>query len=116
MPRLIARRALARRIDSNRAYRDLRVAVDRGVHDALARARASSPYVLAGTEGDVEISEAAFRQKMLASQETMTDWLVRWVKRDELQRWLQLGATLAIPLSAAIWRAIFRAGRRSKSS
>lgn len=37
---------------------------------------------------------------------------VTTLKHAELQKWLQIAATLAIPLSAAIWRAIFRSGGR----
>lgn len=61
---------------------------------------------------DGEMTEAEWRRQMLEQQKGVTAWMERWVKRDELQRWLQLGATLAIPLSAAIWKAIFRATRR----
>lgn len=61
-----------------------------------------------------EMTEAQWRAAMLAQQTQVVQWQKRWVERDELQRWLQLGATLAIPLSAAIWKAIFRAGRKSK--
>jgi hypothetical protein len=60
------------------------------------------------------MTEAQWRAAMLDSQHEMVTWQERWVKRDELQRWLQFGATLAIPLSAAIWRMIFRAGRATK--
>jgi hypothetical protein len=35
------------------------------------------------------------------------------LKTEELQRWLQIAATLSIPLAAAIWRAIFRRGASS---
>jgi len=68
--------------------------------------------VVPGPEPAAPLTEEQWRKRMLEQQTTMTDWLTRWVKRDEIQRWLQLGATLAIPLSAAIWRAIFRAGRK----
>lgn len=60
------------------------------------------------------MSEEDWRKAMLAQQSAMTSWQERWVKRDELQRWIQIGATLMIPLSAAIWKAIFRASRRSE--
>lgn len=70
---------------------------------------------LGSLEGDTpEMTEAQWRAAMLSSQQEMVAWQERWVKRDELQRWLQFGATLAIPLSAAIWRAIFKAGRNKK--
>lgn len=57
------------------------------------------------------MTEEDWRSKMLAQQTGMTSWMERWVKRDELQRWIQIAATLAIPLSAAIWKAIFRGAR-----
>jgi len=66
-----------------------------------------------GTD-DPEMTEAQYRTAMLASQREMVSWQERWVKRDELQRWLQFGATLAIPLSAAIWRAIFKSASRGE--
>lgn len=69
---------------------------------------------LGSLEGDApEMTEAQWRAAMLEQQKEVVAWQERWVKRDELQRWLQLGATLAIPLSAAIWKAIFRAGRKA---
>ena len=37
---------------------------------------------------------------------------VNTMKTSELQKWLQIAATLAIPVSAAIWKAIFRSGGR----
>jgi len=58
------------------------------------------------------------------SEPTVTDRNVQWqgevlaqlragvatMQRAELQKWLQIGATLSIPLAAAVWRAIFRRG------
>lgn len=35
---------------------------------------------------------------------------VATLKTEEMQRWLQVAATLAIPLSAAIWKMIFKRG------
>lgn len=35
---------------------------------------------------------------------------VKTLKTEELQRWLQVAATLAIPLTAAIWKMIFNKG------
>lgn len=57
-------------------------------------------------------AESDWRDQMLTETKSQTAWLERWVKRDELQRYIQIGATLAIPLAAAVWRAIFRAARR----
>jgi hypothetical protein len=69
---------------------------------------------LGSLEGDTpEMTEVQWRAAMLEQQTNVAKWQEQWVKRDELQRWLQLGATLAIPLSAAIWKMIFRAGRAS---
>ena len=69
---------------------------------------------LGSLEGDTpEMTEQQWRAAMLQKQTEVVEWQERWVKRDELQRWLQFGATLAIPLSAAIWKMIFKAGRSS---
>ena len=38
---------------------------------------------------------------------------VATMKTAELQKWLQIAATLSIPLAAAIWRVIFRRGGSS---
>jgi hypothetical protein len=35
---------------------------------------------------------------------------VATMQKAELQKWLQIIATVSIPLSAAIWKAIFRKG------
>jgi len=35
---------------------------------------------------------------------------VKTLQMAEMQKWLQIAATLAIPLSAAVWKAIFRRG------
>jgi hypothetical protein len=58
------------------------------------------------------------------SNPTITDPTLQWqanvlsqlqagvatMQKAELQKWLQIAATLSIPLAAAIWRAIFRRG------
>jgi hypothetical protein len=36
---------------------------------------------------------------------------VATMQKAELQKWLQIAATVLIPVSAAIWKAIFRGGR-----
>lgn len=57
-----------------------------------------------------------FQQRMLVAQDRLVEIGARWVRREELQRWLQIAATLSIPLAAVVWRAIFRASRpRSKT-
>lgn len=94
MPRLVAQRLQRRSI----------------VRGSLA------PKAIRRSLGDdtAAMSEEDWRMAMLAQQKSMTSWQERWVKRDELQRWIQIGATLMIPLSAAIWKAIFRASGRSE--
>lgn len=62
---------------------------------------------------DAEMSEVEWRKRMLAEQTAVRQWQEWWVQRDAMQRWMQLAATLAIPLSAAIWRALL--GRRRAS-
>lgn len=72
-----------------------------------------SSYAFAGLGDEApaaEMTELEWRARMLAAQTTNTEWTARWVKRDEMQRWIQIAATLSIPLAAAVWRAIF--GRR----
>ena len=93
MPRLVIRRRSAR------AAREIPLAIT------------VTPYSFGD---DAPMSEEEWRKAMLEEQRKVSGWQERWVKRDELQRWIQIGATLAIPLSAAIWKAIFRAGRRAK--
>ncbi len=38
---------------------------------------------------------------------------VATMQKAELQKWLQIAATVLIPVSAAIWKAIFKSGRLS---
>lgn len=59
------------------------------------------------------------------SSPTLTDPTLQWqrnvlsqlqagvdtLKKAELQKWLQIAATVMIPVSAAIWKAIFKGGR-----
>lgn len=71
-----------------------------------------TPDAYAFGDDATPMTEEQWRAKMLTETQGQSQWLERWVKRDEMQRWIQIAATLAIPLSAAIWRAIFRATRR----
>jgi hypothetical protein len=41
---------------------------------------------------------------------------VRTMQTAELQKWLQIAATLTIPVAAAVWKAIFKSGSRSSIS
>lgn len=49
---------------------------------------------------------AAWQQKVIAQLEAG----VKTMQTAELQKWLQIVATISIPLSAAIWKAIFKRG------
>jgi hypothetical protein len=63
--------------------------------------------------GDVEpaeLSEADWRREMLVTQRSVRDWQKRWVEEDKRIRYLQIAATLAIPLAAAVWKLILRRG------
>lgn len=60
------------------------------------------------TELPAEVSDQEWRRRMLEAQTSTRDWQRRWVLMDERQRWLQIGATLAIPLAAAVWRWILK--------
>ena len=64
------------------------------------------------------------------SEPTITDPTVQWqgnvlaqlqagvatLQKAELQKWLQIVATVSIPLSAAIWKMIFRRGASDPTS
>lgn len=71
-----------------------------------------TPDAYAFGDDAAPMTEEQWRAAMLAETKSQSSWLERWVKKDELQRYIQIAATLAIPLSAAIWRAIFRATRK----
>jgi hypothetical protein len=55
-----------------------------------------------------------WQQSMLEQTTAIAAAQAEFTRRESLQRWFQIGATLAIPLSAAIWRAIFKGGRGSQ--
>lgn len=85
---------------------------------ALSTAQSSQQALLSSLRGTtlgddtLEATKTSqWQAQMLAESRNQSSWMERWVKRDELQRWIQIAATLAIPLSAAIWRAIFRSAR-----
>jgi hypothetical protein len=54
-----------------------------------------------------------WRTQMLTQTSAIAAAQQDFTSRESLQRWFQIAATLAIPLSAAIWRAIFRGGKGS---
>ncbi len=45
-------------------------------------------------------------QQMIDTMSSVRDWQKQWVQKDELQRWIQIAATVSIPVLAGIWRAI----------
>lgn len=61
--------------------------------------------------GDDTSGTTEWQDNMLATMQDMRDWQKQWVQKDEMQRWIQIGATLCIPLAAAVWRHILK--RRS---
>jgi hypothetical protein len=64
---------------------------------------------------DEELTEAEFRLRSVAASEAIRDRIDLALKHQELIKWLQLAATLSIPLAAAVWKAIL-GKRRSKMS
>lgn len=63
--------------------------------------------------GDTTLSEPTVADPSLQWQASVLARLdagVATLQRAELQKWLQIAATLSIPLAAAIWRAVFRRG------
>lgn len=54
---------------------------------------------------------AQWQQDVLASQAQAMAKQDAYLAIETKQRWMQIIATLSIPVAAAIWRAIFRAGR-----
>lgn len=55
----------------------------------------------------------SYQQQSLQLQRDLIAAHKHWADGDKFQKWLAIGATLAIPLSAAIWRAL-GVGRRKK--
>jgi hypothetical protein len=67
------------------------------------------------TTGAAQLTDGTsqWQQSMLSEVQGVRAAQEEFTRREGLQRWIQIGATLAIPLSAAIWRAIFRGSRDS---
>lgn len=63
---------------------------------------ASTPVL---TDGMTE-----WQKSMLSETQAMVDAQIEFTKNESFQRWIQIAATLAIPLSAAVWRMIFKSG------
>jgi hypothetical protein len=53
-------------------------------------------------------SQVAYQTASLAELKNISAWQQRWVEKDEQQRWIQIGATIAIPLFAAGWKLLGR--------
>lgn len=62
---------------------------------------------------DAMTEERQWRAAMLDGQRKLIAAQEHWADGDRMQKWIAIGATLAIPLSAAVWRAI-GIGRRRK--
>lgn len=69
-----------------------------------------TPYLRHGMGDDdliaPEMSEVEWQSLMLASQQRLVDNLTAFTEREKLQRWIQIAATLSIPLAAAVWKAL----------
>lgn len=114
------------------------VRVSRGVALGSSQSRPSKFVRVArgfGSLGDATDAEppTSLAQPTITTNPTIVDPTVQWqadmlaqtklmvasqqdyAAREVQQKWIQIGATLLIPLSAAVWRAIGRllAGRRS---
>lgn len=57
------------------------------------------------------LPEDQWRARMLQSQEAYQTAYAAWMVQDQRARYLQIAATLAIPLAAAVWKWIL--GRRN---
>ncbi len=62
---------------------------------------------------DAANEEKAWRAEMLANSRALVIAQQHWADGDRFQKWVAIGATLAIPLSAALWRAL-GVGRRRR--
>lgn len=63
---------------------------------------------------DAMTEERQWRSAMLAGQRELIAAQKHWADGDRFQKWIAIAATLAIPLSAAVWRRI-GIGRRRRA-
>lgn len=65
------------------------------------------------TSGAVELTDGTVRwqQAMLSTNQAILAAQQEFTKREQMARYVQIAATLSIPLAAAVWRLIFRGGR-----
>jgi hypothetical protein len=73
----------------------------------VAAPAALSGYIMMGAD-EPELTDAEWRRAMLATQRETRDWQKKWVIEDKKVRHLQIAATLAIPLVAAIWKLLLK--------
>ncbi len=63
-----------------------------------------------GSLGDDTIgavsTDAQWKADMLAGQRELIAAQKKWAQGDEFQKWIQIGVTAAIPVFAAVWRAL----------
>lgn len=59
------------------------------------------------------MTDAQWKAEMLEGQHRLLDAQKHWADGDRFQKWIQIGATLAIPLAAAVWRALGVGRRKS---
>ncbi|HEY4266672.1 MAG TPA: hypothetical protein VGM94_00640 [Galbitalea sp.] len=62
------------------------------------------PFV--GPVPDPNMDQGTWNAAMLGAIQNQSLWMESWVRRDQTQRWMQLAATVSIPLFALIWKAI----------
>lgn len=94
--------------------------VDRGL-SGITSPQVGRRYVargLAAAMGDTEpatnLTEEQWRAAMLKEQGRLAIAADRWIEQDRMIRYLQIGATLMIPVAGAVWKFIL--GRRAVSS
>lgn len=67
------------------------------------------PSIHRGIFGDdtaPAVTDPQWAQDLIATERAHTAWQQDWMKLESRQRWIQIIATVSIPLAAAIWRAL----------
>lgn len=73
--------------------------------DDAVTAPAATPVLTDGT--------AQWQSAMLANSNQILSTQQAFITKDQIARYVQVAATLSIPLAAALWRIIFKSGGRS---
>lgn len=61
------------------------------------------------------MDDQEWKERVLANQRELISAHKHWADGDKFQKWVAIGATLMIPLSAAIWRRLgIGRGRRRR--